>query len=43
MDFFGLFLGIFGRLLFGDGLVPASAPGVITAPTKEGAQMDPDG
>ena len=43
MDFFGLFLGFFGRLLFGGGLVPSLAPDAIIVPTKEGAQMDPDG
>lgn len=43
MDFFGLFLGFFGRLLFGGELVPASTPDAVTVLTKEGAQMDPDG
>ena len=42
MDFFGLFLGIFGRLFFGGDLGPApTLAGPV--PTKESATIDPDG
>lgn len=42
MDFFGLLLGIFGRLFFGGEINPAptSAGSILW---KEGAAADPDG